>query len=213
MYLRTRQRIMESKHKEMGGCIVALIEGAIWCLLITVAYVIHIWPSPLMGKLEQAPLSSNNLKQCGMANEATSLGHVEINFLKSNVSDLVDVWVPLQEKLSQACQSKLRLRIFLKNKKGGSVVKDYLSKLEEEVGTKGLDRAIVDLCPKVKHRFYARHVYVNWHRRGQKGEEMKEHFWKIAKSFIVMEYEENLDKLRAKNQRVVEDIESYAPIQ
>ncbi|KAJ8765866.1 hypothetical protein K2173_020382 [Erythroxylum novogranatense] len=70
----------------------------------------------------------------GPFSEATSLGHVEINFLKSNVSDLADVWVPLQEKLSQACQSKLHLRIFLKNTKGGSVVKDYLSKLEEEVG-------------------------------------------------------------------------------
>ncbi|KAJ8761037.1 hypothetical protein K2173_025744 [Erythroxylum novogranatense] len=72
----------------------------------------------------------------GPFSEATSLGHSEINFLKSNLSDLADVWVPLQGKLSQACQSKLHLRIFLNNTKGGSVVKDYLSKMEKEVGTK-----------------------------------------------------------------------------
>ncbi|CDP04547.1 unnamed protein product [Coffea canephora] len=72
----------------------------------------------------------------GPFDEATSLGHTEINFLKSNISDLSDVWVPLQGKLAQACQSKLHLRIFLNNTRGTNVVKDFLSKMEKEVGKK-----------------------------------------------------------------------------
>lgn len=72
----------------------------------------------------------------GPFDEATSLGHAEINFLKNNISDLADVWVPLQGKLAQACQSKIHLRIFLNNTRGGNVVKEYLSKMEKEVGKK-----------------------------------------------------------------------------
>ncbi|GAV84876.1 C2 domain-containing protein/GRAM domain-containing protein [Cephalotus follicularis] len=72
----------------------------------------------------------------GPFDEATSLGYAEINFVRSNIADLADVWVPLQGKLAQACQSKLHLRIFLNNTKGGNVVKDYLSKMEKEVGKK-----------------------------------------------------------------------------
>ncbi|KAL3521797.1 hypothetical protein ACH5RR_014631 [Cinchona calisaya] len=72
----------------------------------------------------------------GPFDEATSLGHSEINFLKTNISDLSDIWVPLQGKLAQACQSKLHLRIFLNNTRGSNVVKDYLSKMEKEVGKK-----------------------------------------------------------------------------
>ncbi|CAN1260128.1 C2 and GRAM domain-containing protein At1g03370 [Linum perenne] len=54
----------------------------------------------------------------------------------SDISDLADVWVPLKGKLAQACQAKLHLRIFLNNTKGNNVVKEYLSKMEKEVGTK-----------------------------------------------------------------------------
>ncbi|KAK2652645.1 hypothetical protein Ddye_012501 [Dipteronia dyeriana] len=72
----------------------------------------------------------------GPFNEATSLGHAEINFVKSNISDLADVWVPLQGKLALACQSKLHLRIFLNNTKGNNMVRNYLSKMEKEVGKK-----------------------------------------------------------------------------
>ncbi|KAA8519240.1 hypothetical protein F0562_013496 [Nyssa sinensis] len=72
----------------------------------------------------------------GPFDEATSLGHAEINFVKTNISDLADVLVPLQGKLAQACQSKLHLRIFLNNTRGGNVVKEYLTKMEKEVGKK-----------------------------------------------------------------------------
>ncbi|XP_048490312.1 C2 and GRAM domain-containing protein At1g03370 isoform X2 [Beta vulgaris subsp. vulgaris] len=72
----------------------------------------------------------------GPFDEATSLGHAEINFLKANISELADVWVPLQGKLAQSWQSKLRLRIFLDDTRGGNAVREYLEKMEKEVGKK-----------------------------------------------------------------------------
>ncbi|CAI8590491.1 unnamed protein product [Vicia faba] len=72
----------------------------------------------------------------GPFDSATCLGHAEINFLKANISDLADTWVPLEGKLAFACQSKLHLRIFLDNTRGGNVTKDYLIKMEKEVGKK-----------------------------------------------------------------------------
>ncbi|KAI0511958.1 hypothetical protein KFK09_012592 [Dendrobium nobile] len=72
----------------------------------------------------------------GPFDEAVSLGHAEVNFLKSNLSELADVWIFLEGKLAQACQSKLHLRIFLNNTRGVQVVSDYLTKMEKEVGKK-----------------------------------------------------------------------------
>lgn len=74
----------------------------------------------------------------GPFDEATSLGYAEINFLRTSISDLADIWVPLQGKLAQTCQSKLHLRIFLDNTRGShvNIVKEYLSKMEKEVGKK-----------------------------------------------------------------------------
>ncbi|KAE9609521.1 putative C2 domain, GRAM domain, VASt domain-containing protein [Lupinus albus] len=72
----------------------------------------------------------------GPFDEAVSLGHAEINFLKTNISDLADIWIPLEGKLALACHSKLHLRIFLDNTRGGNVVKHYISKMEKEVGKK-----------------------------------------------------------------------------
>ena len=72
----------------------------------------------------------------GPFDEAVSLGHAEVNFVKSNLSNLADVWIPLQGKLAQACQSKLHLRIFLNNTRGNEVVTEYLRKMEKEVGKK-----------------------------------------------------------------------------
>ncbi|XP_044961910.1 C2 and GRAM domain-containing protein At1g03370 isoform X2 [Hordeum vulgare subsp. vulgare] len=72
----------------------------------------------------------------GPFDEVASLGHVEINFLKYSISELADIWIPLKGKLAQACQSKLHLRIFLNNSRGTEVVKDYLDRMEKEVGRK-----------------------------------------------------------------------------
>ncbi|XP_057537720.1 C2 and GRAM domain-containing protein At1g03370-like isoform X1 [Amaranthus tricolor] len=72
----------------------------------------------------------------GPFDEATSLGHAEINFLRTNISELADVWIPLQGTVAQACQSKLRLRIFLDDTRGANAVREYLQKMEKEVGKK-----------------------------------------------------------------------------
>lgn len=72
----------------------------------------------------------------GPFDEAVSLGHTQINFVKSNISELSDLWVPLQGPLAQACQSKLHLRIFLNNTRGSNIIKEYLTKMEKEVGKK-----------------------------------------------------------------------------
>jgi len=72
----------------------------------------------------------------GPFDDVTALGHVEINFLKTNISDLADIWVSLEGKWAQASQSKLHLRIFLNNTRRGDVVKHYISKMEKEVGKK-----------------------------------------------------------------------------
>ena len=72
----------------------------------------------------------------GPFDEVTSLGHAEINFVKLNLSELADVWIPLQGNLAKSRQSKLHLRIFLNNSKGTGMVTEYLSKMEKEVGKK-----------------------------------------------------------------------------
>lgn len=74
----------------------------------------------------------------GPFDEARSLGHAEVNFVKSNLSELADAWIPLKGKLSQACQSKLHLRIFLNNTRENEkeVVIEYITKMEREVGKK-----------------------------------------------------------------------------
>lgn len=75
----------------------------------------------------------------GPFEEPALLGHAEVNFVKANLSDLSDVWVPLDGKLAQACQSRLHLRIFLDNTKGNDIVKEYHDKVEREVGKKVQD--------------------------------------------------------------------------
>ncbi|CAK8564500.1 unnamed protein product [Lathyrus sativus] len=72
----------------------------------------------------------------GPFDEPQSLGHSEINFLKTNISDLADLWVTPEGKLPLACHTKLHLKIFLDNTRGGNVVKHYISKMEKEVGKK-----------------------------------------------------------------------------
>lgn len=72
----------------------------------------------------------------GPFDQAVSLGHAEINLLKHSSTELADMWVPLEGKLAQACQSMLHLRIFLDNNNGVDTIKEYLNKMEKEVGKK-----------------------------------------------------------------------------
>lgn len=72
----------------------------------------------------------------GPFDQAASLGHAEINFLKHTSAELADIWVPLEGKRAQSSQSRLHLRIFLDNDNGVETIKDYLTKMEKEVGKK-----------------------------------------------------------------------------
>lgn len=72
----------------------------------------------------------------GPFDQASSLGHAEINFLKHTSAELADIWVPLEGKIALSAQSKLHLRIFLDNNNGVETIRDYLTKMEKEVGKK-----------------------------------------------------------------------------
>ena len=72
----------------------------------------------------------------GPFDQDVSLGHAEINFLKHTSTELADMWLLLEGKLAQSSQSKLHLRIFLDNNKGVETIKEYLGKMEKEVGKK-----------------------------------------------------------------------------
>lgn len=72
----------------------------------------------------------------GPFDQATSLGHAEINFLKHTSTELADMWIFLEGKLAQSSQSKLHLRIFLDNNQGVETIKEYLTKMGKEVGKK-----------------------------------------------------------------------------
>ncbi|ONK58794.1 uncharacterized protein A4U43_C09F16710 [Asparagus officinalis] len=72
----------------------------------------------------------------GPFDQEVSLGHAEINFVRHTASELADIWVSLDGKLAQASHSQLHLRVFLDNTKGSEAVKEYLTKMEKEVGKK-----------------------------------------------------------------------------
>jgi len=71
------------------------------------------------------------------------IGHTEVNFLKNNLSELTDIWLPLNGKCDQASNPKLHLRIFLNNSRGTEVVMNYLAKMGKEVGKKVRNLAVL----------------------------------------------------------------------
>lgn len=78
----------------------------------------------------------------GPFDEAASLGHAEINFLRLNSTELANMWISLEGKLAQSSQSKLHLRIFLDNNNGVETIKEYLAKMEKEVGKKVINSSL-----------------------------------------------------------------------
>ncbi|ONM16711.1 C2 and GRAM domain-containing protein At5g50170 [Zea mays] len=91
------------------------------------------------GAMEEAPavLDVEVFNFVGPFGVAISIGHAEINFLKHTSVELADIWVPLQGKLAQTCKSRLHLRVFLENTKGPeTTMREYMSKMEKEVGKK-----------------------------------------------------------------------------
>ena len=83
----------------------------------------------------------------GPFDQDVSLGHAEINFLKHTSTELADMWVLLEGKLAKSAQSKLHLRIFLDNNKGVETIKEYLEKMEKEVGKKASTRNLTCSLP------------------------------------------------------------------
>jgi len=72
----------------------------------------------------------------GPFSEPETLGHAEINFVRTGLSDLSDVWIPLDGKIARAHGSKLHLRVFLSNTRDSDALPDYLERVEREVGLK-----------------------------------------------------------------------------
>ncbi|MBA0637481.1 hypothetical protein Godav_029659 [Gossypium davidsonii] len=87
----------------------------------------------------------------GPFDQAASLGHTEINFLKHTSAELSNLWISLEGKPAQTSQSKLHLRVFLDNNKGVETIKEYLTKMEKEVGKKvSLERKTLDIFTENK---------------------------------------------------------------
>ncbi|XVF34154.1 hypothetical protein REPUB_Repub18cG0034000 [Reevesia pubescens] len=70
----------------------------------------------------------------------------------------------------------------------------------------GLENATEELLSDAEHIYCARHVYVNWAGRGHMGEELKQWFWRIAKSTTEKRFKDNLKKLVKLKHKAMEDI-------
>ncbi|KAK4768091.1 hypothetical protein SAY87_003232 [Trapa incisa] len=70
----------------------------------------------------------------GPFNQATSLEHAEINFLKHTDTELADMWVFLEGKLIQSSQSKLHLRIFWTKIMGWKQLRNTYQKWKRKSG-------------------------------------------------------------------------------
>ncbi|PNT66112.1 hypothetical protein BRADI_3g07360v3 [Brachypodium distachyon] len=68
--------------------------------------------------------------------DETTIGRTEVNFVKNNLTDLGDMWLPLDGRFAQGSEPKLHVRIFLNNSRGTEVVMNYLEKMGKEVGKK-----------------------------------------------------------------------------
>lgn len=72
----------------------------------------------------------------GPFDQEIPIGQAEIKFLKHSSAELADCWIPLEGQLAQSSQSKSHLRIFVENTGGDEIVREYLQKMEKEVGKK-----------------------------------------------------------------------------
>ncbi|CAL9187349.1 unnamed protein product [Musa hybrid cultivar] len=64
------------------------------------------------------------------------LGHAEINFLRHTREELADMWISLEGRLARSSRSKLHLRILVGSTGGAETIREYLRKMEKEVGKK-----------------------------------------------------------------------------
>ncbi|KAF2298097.1 hypothetical protein GH714_013953 [Hevea brasiliensis] len=75
---------------------------------------------------------------------------------------------------------------------------------------KGLIPAIQEVLPKAEHRYFARHIYANWHKRWMGGE-IKKKFFSCAWIYYEEEFKDNLKRLAAHGKQCVEDLLYYPP--
>lgn len=64
--------------------------------------------------------------------------------------------------------------------------------------------AVAEHAPMAEHRNCARHVFMNW-KKSTNGLILKDLFWKCIKSTYHVEFNANLDELKAKDQKAYED--------
>jgi len=74
----------------------------------------------------------------------------------------------------------------------------------------GLIPACSKVFPEAEHRFCVRHLYNNFQQHF-KGENLKIQLWKCARSTTVDQWNRNMEKMRALNQKAYEWLERMAP--
>ncbi|KAL2901663.1 Transposase for insertion sequence element IS406 [Bienertia sinuspersici] len=71
--------------------------------------------------------------------------------------------------------------------------------------------AVQTVLPQAEHRHCARHVYANWQKRGFRGGEMKQAFWKVAKAYNQTDYNEALGELEEASPLAATAFRSFTP--
>lgn len=75
---------------------------------------------------------------------------------------------------------------------------------------KGLIPAVTKVFLESEHRFCVRHLYSNFQQHF-KGENLKNQLWACARSTTVTRWNENMEKMRALNQKAYEWLEKMPP--
>ncbi|XP_049391421.1 uncharacterized protein LOC125855738 [Solanum stenotomum] len=75
---------------------------------------------------------------------------------------------------------------------------------------KGLEIAITDHLPNVKHRMCARHILANWSKRWR-GLERKKCFWRCARSTVEAELKDNISYMKRLGNNKVDHLLYYNP--
>ncbi|KAK5839347.1 hypothetical protein PVK06_008125 [Gossypium arboreum] len=75
---------------------------------------------------------------------------------------------------------------------------------------KGLDIAIDEVLPRIEHKNYARHVFANWSGR-KKAKFYEFYFWEIVKATTEREWEDKVENLKKKDEKVANELMSKSP--
>ena len=64
--------------------------------------------------------------------------------------------------------------------------------------------------PQAEHRMCARHILANW-RKTNKDKELEPMFWKIARSYTIGDFDDNLEALKTYNSGAYDSLQRTAP--